>query len=136
MQFKFHPLLPGLTVFASTLTLLGSLSALAQTPPPPAPVKTTSCAISEFKSIGLTENSVELRTKRIESWLDKNAALCSNDQLLLIYYNRGPWLGNADSPKIAGLIEKAIENKNLDTANRMYQESIDKDGKKVLKDNR
>ena len=119
-----------------SLIFLVHLICKAETAPVPAPVKPSNCPVSEFKSIGLTENSVELRTKRIESWIEKNGAQCSNDQLLLIYYNRGPWLGNADSPRIAGLIEKAMEAKNFEQANRMYQESTDKDGKKVLKDSK
>ncbi len=131
-----HPKIMKKPLLSFALIYLVHLICTAETPPVPAPVKPSNCPISEFKSIGLTENSVELRTKRIESWIEKNGAQCSNDQLLLIYYNRGPWLGNADSPKIAGLIEKAMEAKNFEQANRMYQESTDKDGKKVLKDSK
>jgi hypothetical protein len=111
----------------------------ANSAPAPGPLvapttgKQSSCAISEFKSIGLTENAVELRTKKIEAWIQKNGSKCSSDQLLIIYYNRGPWLGNSDSPHIAGLIEREIERKNSEGTNSMY-ETLDKDGKKVLKE--
>lgn len=104
----------------------------APTVAPPASKQST-CAISEFKSIGLTENAVEVRAKKIEAWILKNGLKCSSDQLLIIYYNRGPWLGNADSPHIGGLIEREIEKKNSEGTNSMY-ETLDKDGKKVLKE--
>lgn len=96
--------------------------------------KKKSCSISEFKALGLRENVVQQRTKLAQEWLSKNSDSCTYDELLAIYYNRTLWLGTADSPHIAVMIESAMEQKNKENAERMYQEGSDKDGKKVLKD--
>ena len=111
-------------IFAST--------ALAQLPPaPPMPSK-TNCSVPEFKSIALTESTADQRSKKITAWLNKNAPLCTYDQLMLIYNNRTLWLGTADSQTIAGILEKTLDAKDLESKEKAYQEYLDKDGKKTL----
>jgi hypothetical protein len=83
--------------------------------PPPPPVKTgpfkaPSCAVAEFRAIGIDNPDERTRRTKAIAWLKKKAPDCSAEQLIVMRNNREQWLGSADSATIAAMIDGLLES--------------------------
>lgn len=83
--------------------------------PPPPPVKTgpfkaPSCAVAEFRAIGIDNPDEKTRRTKAIAWLKKKAPDCSAEQLIVMRNNREQWLGSADSATIAAMIDGLLES--------------------------
>lgn len=95
------------------------------------PAAGSGCLVAEFKTLSLSLNDVVVRAQQAKTWLQKNIARCSSEQLSAIESNSPSWLGHALTPELAGLIEGAIEAKisgNPALMGQLY-ESLGKEGK-------
>ncbi len=83
------------------------------TPPAQAarPAASGGCLVAQFKTVALSQNDVEQRTRQAQDWLLRNIGRCSVEQLSAIRSNSPSWLGHALTPQLVGLIEGAIEAK-------------------------
>jgi hypothetical protein len=96
--------------------------------PPPPPVKTgpfkaPSCAVAEFRAIGIDNPDERTRRSKAIAWLKKKAPDCSAEQLIVMRNNREQWLGSADSATIAAMIDGLLESfaeTNRDVAILLY----------------
>ncbi len=82
-------------------------------PPPPkpqGPLKPPSCAVAEFRAIGIDNTDEQTRRTKATDWLKKKGPNCSADQLIVIRNNRSQWLGNADSATVAALVDSLLES--------------------------
>ncbi len=73
-------------------------------PPPPPP----NCSPAEFRTLAL-EAPESKRAQSAMRWLQSTGKNCSLDRLVLIRNNRVQWLGSADTPGVAGEIDRLIE---------------------------
>ena len=83
------------------------------TPPPPAkvgPFKAPSCAVAEFRAIGMDNTDERTRRAKAIAWLKKKAPDCLPEQLIVLRNNREQWLGSADSATIAAMIDGLLES--------------------------
>lgn len=83
--------------------------------PPPPPVKTgpfkaPSCAVAEFRAIGIDNPDERTRRAKAIAWLKKKAPDCTAEQLIVLRNNREQWLGTADSATIAAMIDGLLES--------------------------
>ena len=83
--------------------------------PPPPPVKTgpfkaPSCAVAEFRAIGIDNPDERTRRTKAIAWLKKKAPDCTAEQLIVLRNNREQWLGTADSATIAAMIDGLLES--------------------------
>jgi hypothetical protein len=96
--------------------------------PPPPPVKTgpfkaPSCAVAEFRAIGIDNPDEKTRRTKAIAWLKKKAPDCSAEQLIVMRNNREQWLGSADSATIAAMIDGLLESfaeTNREVATLLY----------------
>jgi hypothetical protein len=72
------------------------------------------CAVAYFKAQAMAIHNTQDRVAMTQSWLKENIPNCSPTQLKNILANSPIWLGTALTPKIAGLLEAAIEAKSGD----------------------
>jgi hypothetical protein len=84
-------------------------------PPPPPPVKTgpfkaPSCAVAEFRAVGIDNPDERTRRTKAIAWLKKKAPDCTAEQLIVMRNNREQWLGSADSATIAAMIDGLLES--------------------------
>jgi len=77
--------------------------ALAQTEP--------DCIVAEFRTIALETHDPNQRDTRAQDWVKKNAQSCSLAKINFIGANRAAWMGSADNPRLAGMIDVVIEAK-------------------------
>lgn len=97
-------------------------------PPPAPPVKVgpfkpPSCAVAEFRAIGIDNTDEKVRRAKAIAWLKKKAPDCSAEQLIVMRNNREQWLGTADSASIAAMIDGLLESfaeTNRDVAILLY----------------
>ena len=98
-------------VFASSsclaLVLWASVPALAHA---------EGCQVTYFKAQAMAIHSTQERVVMAQNWLKENIPNCTPAQLKNILGNSPLWLGTALTPKIAGLLEAAIEAKASDDA--------------------
>ena len=81
-------------------------------PPPPPP----SCQPAEFREICLTAHDPLERRRRAKDWLVGHGAGCSIEKLLTLKANRQIWLGTADTPDLAAIIDVLINARESATA--------------------
>jgi hypothetical protein len=85
----------------------------AETPPEPAPkpgpLKPPSCAVAEFRAIGIDTTDEQTRRTKAAAWLKRKAKDCTAEQLIVIRNNRSQWLGSADSAELAAAIDGLLE---------------------------
>ena len=79
-------------------------------PPPP------SCQTAEFREICLTAHDPLERKRRAKDWLVGHGAGCSIEKLLTLKANRQIWLGTADTPDLAAIIDALINARESATA--------------------
>ena len=79
-------------------------------PPPP------SCQTAEFREICLTAHDPLERKRRAKDWLVGHGAGCSIEKLLTLKSNRQIWLGTADTPDLAAIIDALIDARESATA--------------------
>ena len=79
-------------------------------PPPP------SCQTAEFREICLTAHDPLERKRRAKDWLVGHGAGCSIEKLLMLKANRQIWLGTADTPDLAAIIDALINARESATA--------------------
>jgi hypothetical protein len=82
-------------------------------PPPPkpqGPLKAPSCAVADFRAIGVDSTDEQARRAKASAWLKKKGPNCSAEQLIVIRNNRSQWLGNADSATVAALVDGLLES--------------------------
>lgn len=72
------------------------------------------CAVAYFKAQAMAIHNTQDRVAMTQTWLKENIPHCSPAQLKNILANSPIWLGTALTPKIAGLLEAAIEAKSGD----------------------
>lgn len=88
---------------ASVLLLAGPMAARAE-----------GCQVAYFKAQAMAIHQTQERITMTHDWLKDNIPECSASQLKTILGNSPIWLGTALTPKIAGLLEAAIEAKSSD----------------------
>jgi hypothetical protein len=90
-----------------------SADKVAETPPEPAPkpgpLKPPSCAVAEFRAIGIDTTDEQTRRTKAAAWLKRKAKDCTAEQLIVIRNNRSQWLGSADSAELAAAIDGLLE---------------------------
>ena len=69
------------------------------------------CWVADFREMALTTHNVQQRENNAMAWLRANAEQCTEDQLLMISSNRPSWMGNADTARVAALIDKELEKR-------------------------
>jgi hypothetical protein len=72
------------------------------------------CAVAYFKAQAMAIHSTQDRVTMTQNWLKENIPDCTPAQLRTILSSSPLWLGTALTPKIAGLLEAAIEAKSGD----------------------
>jgi hypothetical protein len=72
---------------------------------------THSCWVADFREMALTTHNVQQRENKAITWLRANAGQCTEEQLLMISSNRPSWMGNADTARVAALIDKELEKR-------------------------
>lgn len=83
------------------------------------PVEKRECLVADFRTISLSVHDPAARTAAVSAWLNERAKSCSLESLEAIRANRAIWLGTADTPVIAGLIDRLILAKaNSDSMTR------------------
>ena len=87
-----------------------SAAAAPVAPPPP------SCQTTEFREICLTVHDPLERKRRAKDWLVGHGAGCSIEKLLMLKANRQIWLGTADTPDLAAIIDVLINARESATA--------------------
>jgi hypothetical protein len=99
------------SVSRSTQWLLLALSMAV-----PALATAAGCQVAYFKAQAMAIHNTQDRVTMTHDWLRENIPSCSPSQLRNIMINSPMWLGTALTPKIAGLLEAAIEAKSMDDA--------------------
>lgn len=82
-------------------------------PPPPkreGPLKPPSCAVAEFRAIGMDNTDEQTRRTKATAWLKSKAPTCSAEQLIVIRNNRSQWMGSADSAALAAMVDGLLES--------------------------
>jgi hypothetical protein len=69
------------------------------------------CIVAEFRTIALETHDPNERDARAQDWIKKNAQSCSLAKINFIGANRPAWMGAADNPRLAGMIDVVIEAK-------------------------
>lgn len=69
------------------------------------------CIVAEFRTIALETHDPNQRDARAQDWVRKNAQSCSLAKMNFIGANRSAWMGSADNPRLAGMIDVVIEAK-------------------------
>ena len=69
------------------------------------------CVLAEFRSGALLAHAPDDRKAFAVAWLKKNADQCSIAQLRVLVANRPIWLGTADTPDVAQLIDAVLERR-------------------------
>jgi hypothetical protein len=72
---------------------------------------THNCWVADFREMALTTHNVQQREHKAVAWLRTNAGQCTEEQLLMISSNRPSWMGNADTARVAALIDKELEKR-------------------------
>jgi hypothetical protein len=72
---------------------------------------THTCWVADFREMALTTHNVQQRENKAMTWLRTNAGHCTEEQLLMISSNRPSWMGNADTARVAALIDKELEKR-------------------------
>jgi len=72
---------------------------------------THSCWVADFREMALTTHNVQQRERKAMEWLQSNTGRCTEEQLLMISSNRPSWMGNADTARVAALIDKELEKR-------------------------
>lgn len=70
------------------------------------------CQVAYFKAQAMAIHNTQERITMTHDWLKDNIPECSASQLKTILGSSPIWLGTALTPKIAGLLEAAIEAKS------------------------
>lgn len=70
------------------------------------------CPVAYFKAQAMAIHVTQDRVAMTQDWLKQHIPHCSAAQLKTILGNSPMWLGTALTPKIAGLLEAAIEAKS------------------------
>lgn len=88
---------------------------MAEAPPPepapkPGPLKPPSCALAEFRAIGIDTNDEQTRRAKATAWLKRKAKDCTAEQLIVLRNNRAQWLGTADSAELAAAVDGLLES--------------------------
>ena len=107
---------------------------MPQTMPEATPGAPTGCLVAQFKALSLKQNDVVLRAHQAKTWLRRNVAKCTAEQLSAIMGNSPTWLGTALTQDIASFIEGAVEIKALGQPEQMARlyESLGKEGAKEV----
>lgn len=106
--------------------LLSAAAPLLWAQKPPA----STCFVAHLKSLALRTHSPELRMSLVKTWLERNAATCTDVQLATILANSPNWLGSALTHEISSILEGFIEAKisgQPDMMGKLY-ESLGKEG--------
>jgi hypothetical protein len=61
--------------------------------------------------MALTTHVVGERESKALTWLSQYGQQCSDEQLLMLVTNRPSWLGNADTARVAGAIDRELERR-------------------------
>jgi hypothetical protein len=61
--------------------------------------------------MALTTHVVGERERKALDWLSRHAKQCSDEQLVVLATNRPSWLGNADTARVAGAIDRELERR-------------------------
>ena len=72
------------------------------------PVEKRECLVADFRTVSLSVHDPAARTVALRAWLNERAKNCSLESLEAIRANRAVWLGTADTPAIAGLIDRLV----------------------------
>jgi hypothetical protein len=80
----------------------------------PSVVYAEGCPVAYFKAQAMAIHSTQDRVAMTQNWLKENIPDCTPTQLRTILSSSPLWLGTALTPKIAGLLEAAIEAKSGD----------------------
>ena len=102
----------GLAADAPSRKKVPAPAAAAPVAPPPPP----SCQTAEFREICLTAHDPLERKRRAKDWLVGHGAGCSIEKLLMLKANRQIWLGTADTPDLAAIIDVLINARESATA--------------------
>lgn len=78
------------------------------------------CWVADFRELALTTHDVQQREYKAVAWLKTHASQCTDDQLMMISSNRPSWMGNADTVRVAGQIDRELERRFL-----MSQRGVD-----------
>lgn len=108
-------------VAMTRVSLVCSLALLALLAALPVAVRAEGCQVSYFKAQAMAIHGTQERITMTHDWLKDNIPQCSAAQLKTILGNSPMWLGTALTPKIAGLLEAAIEAKSSDDASVVEQ---------------
>ena len=100
-------------MFASLTRLSGFLPLVVLAAVPVA-ARAEGCQVAYFKAQAMAIHNTQERITMTHDWLKDNIPECSASQLKNILGNSPIWLGTALTPKIAGLLEAAIEAKSSD----------------------
>jgi hypothetical protein len=73
--------------------------------------KAPECWVSEFREMALTTHVVGERERKALAWISQYGQQCSDEQLLMLVTNRPSWLGNADTARVAGAIDRELERR-------------------------
>ena len=73
--------------------------------------KPAECWVAEFREMALTTHVVGERERKALDWLSRHAKQCSDEQLVVLATNRPSWLGNADTARVAGAIDRELERR-------------------------
>lgn len=82
------------------------------------------CQVAYFKAQAMAIHNTQERITMTHDWLKDNIPECSASQLRTILGNSPIWLGTALTPKIAGLLEAAIEAKSSDAAAEVVEKLL------------
>lgn len=109
---------PGLPGFLVSVVLLmtacspACAAELAKGPRSAAPkVEKRECVVADFRAVSLSTHDPKARAVAAQEWLQARARICSAEQFEEIRANRSQWLGAADTPFLAGLLESLIAAK-------------------------
>ena len=69
------------------------------------------CVVADFRAESLSTHDTKARAAAAQAWLQARARTCSVEQFEEIRANRSLWLGAADTPFLAGLLESLIAAK-------------------------
>ena len=72
------------------------------------------CRVAEFRALALSSHDPAARIERVRAWLMERARGCSLEKLSMIRDNRAVWLGTADTPELAALVDGFIEAQSAD----------------------
>lgn len=109
---------------------------MSQAIPEATPGAPTGCLVAQFKALSLKQNDGVRRAQQAKTWLRRNVAKCTAEQLSAILGNSPTWLGTALTQDIASFIEGAVEIKALGKPEMMARlyESLGKEGQTGVAD--